>query len=310
MKRINRRNFLKGGLAGGAAVAATGMSKKASAAGGTFEGYPDSMGVLVDFTKCVGCRSCEAACNKEQGLPAPDKPFDDVSVFDEIKHGQKRRTTEKAYTIVNRYDVPEREGGPVFRKFQCNHCNEPACLTSCFVNAYTKTEEGAVIYDQTVCVGCRTCMIACPFYVPAYSYSSPINPVVKKCIMCYDTRLKFGRPPACVEACPQEVMTFGKRKELLKLGHQRIKDNPDKYVDHIYGEKEVGGTAWMYMSDVPFDQIGFDTHLGNQPIINYVKEFLTIVPMVLTIWPALFTGFHLLSNRKEANKKEQQSKAE
>ena len=306
MKKIDRRNFLKGGLAGGAALAATCNATKAHAAG-TFGGYPDSMGVLVDLTKCVGCRTCEAACNKEQDLPAPDKPFNDTSVFDEIKHGQKRRPTEKAYTVVNRYDVAERDGGPVYRKIQCNHCQEPACLTSCFVNAYKKTPEGAVIYDPKVCVGCRTCMVACPFYVPAYSFSSAINPVVRKCIMCYDTRLKIGRPPACVEACPQEVMVFGKRKDLIKLGHQRIQDNPDKYVEHIYGENEVGGTSWMYLSDVPFDQVGFDTHLGNEPIISYVKEFLTIVPMVLTIWPALFTGFHLLANRKEAKKKENES---
>ncbi|MFA7346726.1 MAG: 4Fe-4S dicluster domain-containing protein [Desulfurivibrionaceae bacterium] len=216
MKMINRRSFLKGGLAGGAAIAAVGTSKQAEAAG-SFGGYPDSMGVLVDLTKCVGCRTCEAACNKEQGLPAPDKPFDDPSVFEEKREGGlPRRTTEKAYTVVQKYDVPGREH-PLFRKVQCNHCNEPACLTSCFVNAYKKTPEGAVMYDPTVCVGCRTCMVACPFYIPAYSYSSAINPVVKKCIMCYDTRLKFGKPPACVEACPQEVMTFGKRKDLLKL---------------------------------------------------------------------------------------------
>ncbi len=308
MKKINRRNFLKGGLAGTVAAAATGLSKKASAAG-DFGGYPDSMGVLVDLTKCVGCRTCEAACNKEQGLPEPDKPFDDFSVFDEHRHGGlKRRTTEKEYTIVNRYDIPGRDK-PIFRKFQCNHCQEPACLTSCFVNAYTKTKEGAVIYDETVCVGCRTCMVACPFYVPSYTFSSPINPIIKKCIMCYDTRLKFGRPPACVEACPQEVMTFGKRKDLINLGRDKIKRNPDKYIDHIYGEKEVGGTSWMYMSDVPFDQVGFDTHLGNQPIISYVKDFLAMVPMVLTIWPALFTGFHLLSSRKKANDDKENSKS-
>lgn len=306
MMKIDRRKFLKGSLAGGVVAATTGRSEKAFSAH-SFEGYPDSMGVLVDLTKCVGCRTCEAACNKEQGLPAPDKSFDDKSVFEEHRHGGlKRRTTEKAYTVVNRYDT---ESGPVFRKFQCNHCNEPACLTSCFVNAYTKTREGAVIYDSKVCVGCRTCMIACPFYVPAYSYSSPINPVVKKCIMCYDTRLKFGKPPACVEACPREVMTFGKRRDLIKMGHQKIRTTPDRYVDHIYGEKEVGGTAWMYLSNVPFEEVGFDTHLGTQPIISYVKDFLAIVPMVLCIWPALFTGFHLLARRKEA-KEQNTSKSE
>jgi Fe-S-cluster-containing dehydrogenase component len=304
MEKINRRKFLKGSLAGGVVAATVASCSKAKATG-SFEGYSEGMGVLVDLTKCIGCRTCEAACNKEQGLPAPNKPFDDMSVFEETREGGlQRRTTEKAYTVVNRYDTPEK--GPVFRKFQCNHCNEPACLTSCFVNAYRKTQEGAVMYDPTVCVGCRTCMVACPFYVPAYSYSSVLNPVIKKCIMCYDTRLKFGKPPACVEACPQEVMTFGKRKDLIKMGHQKIQMNPDKYVDHIYGENEVGGTAWMYLSNVPFDQVGFDTKLGNQPILSYVKDFLGIVPMVLTIWPALFTGFHLLANRKDAQKEEEQ----
>ena len=288
---MKRRDFLKGCMACGAATM-LGVSQKAWGIG-SFEGYPEGMGVLVDLTRCVGCRSCEAACNKEQRLPAPDAPFDDMSVFEE-----KRRPTEKAYTVVNRYET-KTGGGPVFRKVQCNHCNEPACLTSCFVNAYTKTREGAVIYNPKVCVGCRTCMVACPFNVPAFSYSSAFNPVIRKCIFCYDTRLKNGRPPACVEICPQEVLTFGHRNDLIKIGHERIREKPDRYVDHIYGEKEMGGTSWLYLSGVPFDQAGFDTTLGNEPVISNVQEFLGIVPMVLAIWPALFTGFHLLATRNK-----------
>lgn len=307
MKKINRRNFLKGSLAGTAALAITGQATKGKAA--SFGGYPDGMGVLVDLTRCVGCRTCEAACNKEQGLPTPEKSFTDMSVMDErTDHGNlPRRPSESAYTVVNRYQT---DVGPVYRKIQCNHCNEPGCLTSCFVNAYTKTPEGAVIYNPKVCVGCRTCMIACPFYIPAFSYSEPINAVVQKCTMCYDTRLKFGRPPACVEICPMEVMVFGKRADLLRLARERIKENPDKYVDHIYGEKEMGGTAWLYLSGAPFDQVGFEAGLGNEPVIEHVKGFLTIVPMVLTIWPALFVGFHLLATHKEDNTTDQGQKGE
>ena len=307
-KQLNRRTFLKGGLAG-TAGAATLLNKEPARAAGTFDGYPDGMGVLVDLTRCVGCRSCEAACNKEQNLPQPAKPFDDYSVFDEIHHGQKRRTDETRYTVVNRYDVPGLEH-PLFRKIQCNHCQEPACLTSCFVNAYTKTPEGAVIYDPKVCVGCRTCMIACPFYIPTFKYSSAFDPRIMKCIFCYDTRLKNGEPPACVEACPQEALTFGKRKDLIKMGRQRIAMNPENYVDHIYGEHEAGGTAWMYLSSVSFDKVGFDTHVPKEPILNYVKDFLSIVPMVLTIWPGLFAGFHLLATRKDAAKKIEEEKKE
>jgi Fe-S-cluster-containing dehydrogenase component len=301
---INRRGFLQGGLVATAAATVS-LAKKSEAA--TFEGYPNAMGVLVDLSRCVGCRSCEAACNKEQNLPAPAKPFNDFSVFDEMQHGQKRRTDETRYTIVNRYNIPGREH-PLFRKIQCNHCQEPACLTSCFVNAYTKTPEGAVIYNPDVCVGCRTCMIACPFYIPTFRYSSAFHPRIMKCVFCYDTRLTKGLPPACVESCPQEALTFGRRSDLLDMGKQRIRENPGDYVDHIYGEHEAGGTAWMYLSPAPFEQAGFDVAVPKEPILNYVKDFLSIVPMVLTIWPALFAGFHLLATRKD--KMEQQKKNE
>ncbi len=300
-KRLNRRRFLQGGLAGAAVATAT-VARPAKAS--TFEGYPDAMGVLVDLSRCVGCRSCEAACNKEQQLPEPALPFNDYSVFDEIHHGQKRRTDETRYTVVNRYDIPGQDH-PLFRKIQCNHCLEPACLTSCFVSAYTKTPEGAVIYNPDVCVGCRTCMIACPFYIPTFRYSSAFHPRIMKCVFCYDTRLSQGKPPACVEACPQEALTFGKRSDLLAMGRQRIRENKGSYVDHIYGEHEAGGTSWMYLSPAPFEQVGFDTTVPKEPILNYVKDFLAIVPMVLTIWPALFAGFNLLATRKERKQQQQ-----
>ena len=303
---INRRTFLQGSLAG-AAAATVSLGKNTEAA--TFEGYPDAMGVLVDLSRCVGCRSCEAACNRVQKLPAPEKPFNDFSVFDEIHHGQKRRTDETRYTIVNRYDIPGREH-PLFRKIQCNHCLEPACLTSCFVNAYTKTPEGAVIYDSSVCVGCRTCMVACPFYIPTFRYSSAFKPRIMKCVFCYDTRLTKGLPPACVEGCPQEALTFGRRTDLVAAGKQRIRENPGTYVDHLYGEHEAGGTSWMYLSPAPFEQVGIDTTVPKEPILNYVKDFLSIVPMVLTIWPALFAGFHLLATRKDKMAEQKKNEGE
>lgn len=289
--KMNRRNILKTMFS--TAVTAAFLKPERNASAHDFGGYDTNMGVLVDLSRCVGCRSCEAACNREQGLPAPDIEFDDTSVFED-EH--PRRTDQGAYTVVNKYDSPLWDH-PLFKKIQCNHCLEPACLTACFVNAYTKTPEGAVIYNPDVCVGCRTCMIACPFSIPAFKYDSAFEPRVMKCIFCYETRLSQNRPPACVEACPMEALTFGNRQELLPIARNRIKREPDRYVDYIYGEHEAGGTSWLYISPVPFEKAGFDMQVPKQPILNFVKDFLAVVPMVLTIWPALFAGIFLLSRR-------------
>lgn len=292
-KKTTRRVILKSGLLAG--VSGLISFKKAEAH--SIKKYEKNYGVLVDITRCVGCRSCEAACNSEHKLPPPAEPFTSQKVFEKNHNGRQRRTDAEHYTVVNRYDTPAMDH-PVFRKFQCNHCQEPACLTSCFVNAYTKTPEGAVIYNQDVCVGCRTCMIACPFYVPTFKYSSAFSPRIEKCDFCYDTRLMKKQPPACVEACPQDALTFGKREDLIKIGRRRIAQDP-QYRDHIYGEYEAGGTSWLYLSHVDFAKIGFDTNVPHEPILDSVKNFLGIVPMVLTIWPALFTGFHLLATKKQ-----------
>ena len=294
----SRRNVLKSGLAAGLGSL---LLRSREGSSHQIKKYDRSLGVLVDLSRCIGCRSCEAACNAEQNLPVPERPFTDQTVFDETEHGHRRRTDETRYTVVEKYKVQGREH-PLFRKVQCNHCQEPACLTSCLVNAYTKTPEGAVIYNPDVCIGCRTCMIACPFYIPTFKYSSAFHPRIEKCIFCYDTRLKFGKPPACVEACPQEALVFGRRNDLIKRARQRIERQPGKYIDHIYGEFEAGGTSWLYVSDVPFAEAGFNLDVLHQPILDSVKNFLGIVPMVLTIWPALFAGFHLLATRKDHGK--------
>jgi len=277
---MTRRGFLTLGAAGGcAAICSTARS---AAAQQSFGGWPGSFGMLTDFTKCVGCRSCEKACNEENGLPEPDKPFDDGSVFDET-----RRPDSKAYTVVNRHENEADPETPIFRKIQCNHCLEPACATACPVHAYTKTPEGAVIYDKDVCFGCRYCMIACPFYVPAYDYDSAFDPKIVKCVMCHD-RLREGRAPACAEACPMGAVTFGKRDEVLKLARKRIQDKPDRYIQHIYGEHEAGGTSWLYISGVPFEELGFPEGVPLKPMIELTRNYLDSVPMVFTAWPAIF----------------------
>jgi Fe-S-cluster-containing dehydrogenase component len=277
----------------GAAGAATLVGKPALASTNKeFTGFPGSHGVLHDTVRCIGCRKCEAGCNKVNELPAPEKPFDDLTVLKE-----KRRTTPKAYTVVNQY-APAEIKSPVFRKNQCNHCLEPACASACFVRAFKKTETGAVVYDPTVCVGCRYCMIACPFEIPTYEYDNAFSPRIRKCTMCYPRIIK-GQLPGCVEACPVEALTFGKREELLKIARERIQKYPDRYVDHIYGEREMGGTSWLYISGAPFHEVGMREDLGTKPAPELTAGALGVVPMVVGLWPVLLTGIYAVSKRKE-----------
>jgi len=224
---------------------------------------PDAYGCLVDLTRCVGCRKCEEACNRVNDLPAPNRSFEDPTVLNKL-----RRPDEKAYTVVNRY-FPGALGTqnqlvPTFVQIQCMHCQDPACASACIVGALTKNDNGAVNYDVSKCIGCRYCMVACPFEIPAYEYHDPTTPRVMKCTFCFERISKEGGLPGCAEICPVEAITYGKRSTLLKLAKKRIKENPAKYIDNIYGEHEVGGTSWIYIFGVPFDKLGF-INVPDQP---------------------------------------------
>ncbi len=299
---ISRRKFL--GWLGAAGLGATVGPKMARAASNRhFEGYPESNGVLFDNTRCIGCRKCEEACNKVNELPEPAQSFRDLSVLD-----NKRRTTSIAYTIVNRYAEAGGSRGPIYRKDQCNHCLEPACASACFVQAFKKTETGAVTYDETVCVGCRYCMIACPFEIPTYEYDSAFTPRVMKCTLCYP-RISKGLLPGCVESCPTEALTYGKREKLLKIGRERIRRFPDRYMNHIYGENEMGGTSWLYLSAVPFKEIGMREDLGVTPAPKLTSGALSAVPIVVGLWPVLLGGVYAINKRKEKIEKQEKEQA-
>lgn len=258
---MNRRHFLR--LSGAAAAISLLGTKKFALGASLSEMSSDGFGCLVDTTLCVGCRKCEQACNERHSLPKPQESFEELAVLE-----NERRMDETTYTVVNKY-YPKHIGSltwrkrPTFVKFQCMHCNDPSCVSACIVGALTKESNGAVTYDAEKCIGCRYCMVACPFQVPAYEYHNPLIPQVRKCTFCFEN-IKEGGLPACAQTCPMEAMTFGKRPDLLRLARWKRKNNPGKYVDHIYGEHELGGTSWLYLASVPFDTIGFPK-FGTEP---------------------------------------------
>ncbi len=287
---ISRRQFL--GWLGVASAGAAAANRAEAASNKQFSGYPNSFGILHDTTRCIGCRKCEEACNKVNDLPAPEQPFDDLTVLDNV-----RRTRFDAYTVVNRFQKKD-SPLPVFVKKQCNHCLEPACASACFVRALRKVKTGAVIYDESLCVGCRYCMVACPFNIPTYEYNEALTPRVTKCTMCHP-RIEKGLLPGCVEICPKEALTFGPRERLVKLARQRITRHPNTYIDHIYGEQEMGGTSWITISGTPFSEIGMREDLGTQTASSFTAGPLATVPVVVALWPVLLTGIYAISKRKD-----------
>lgn len=289
---VNRREFLKFAGAAGLAVAAPSSAHAASAN----RVSNDWMGMLTDLTQCVGCRKCEWACKQANGLgdPQPIDAYDDKSVFD-----HKRRTDGLSLTVINRYPSTEPAGKPTYVKTQCMHCFEPACASACLVGAYRKSKQGPVVYDSSACIGCRYCMVACPFEMPAYTYDNPTSPVVSKCMMCFE-RIAGGKDaPACAKMCPVEAITFGKRSDLLTLARGKIAKDPKRYVNHIYGENEAGGTCWLYIAGRPFEELGFRTDVGTTPYPELTKGFLSAVPFIQTIYPAVLMGAYAFTRRRE-----------
>jgi Fe-S-cluster-containing dehydrogenase component len=286
---VSRRGFI-GGAVGSALAAGT-----AEASGGVerFTGYAGRYGLLHDTALCVGCRSCEAACKEVNGLPPADPPIDDPTVFERY-----RGTTDKAYTVVNRYREATDDRPAVYRKQQCMHCNEPCCASVCFVKAFTKTPEGPVLYDPDVCVGCRYCVMACPYYALSYEYDRAFDPRVVRCTMCYP-RIKEGLDPACADACPMGAITFGRRDDLIKMARSRIEKYPDRYVDYIFGEHDFGGTSWLVIGGLTPGELGLHDNASHTPLPELTSGFLSAVPLVLTMWPGLLLGVYAFSRRRD-----------
>jgi len=255
---MNRRQFLGWGCLGAAAPLAGGRAAASEASGAASD---NARGVLVDTTECVGCRKCEWACNREHHLTdEPLESYEDTSVFE-----QARRMDTAAYTVVNRFDNARNPERPIFMKVQCMHCVKPACVSACLVGALRKQDAGAVTYEGWKCIGCRYCMVACPFEVPAYEYDNALTPLVRKCSLCFERTQREGESPACVAMCPPMALTFGRRSDLLALAREKIAAHPDRYIDHVYGEHEAGGTSWLYLAERSFATLGFPT-IGDAPV--------------------------------------------
>jgi formate dehydrogenase iron-sulfur subunit len=215
-----------------------------------------STAILTDLTRCIGCEACVWACKEVNNLPRAD-------------HERLSATTWTALDHIKGVHV----------RRQCMHCEQPACVSVCPVGALIKTAAGPVIYKADRCIGCRYCMVGCPFSVPRYEWGENA-PLMQKCIMC-SSLLDKGGQPACTAACPTGATISGDRSELLALAHRRIREEPGRYVDHVYGEVEAGGTSVFYLSAIAFEELGFATEVRTEPYPELTWKILSKLPLVV-----------------------------
>ena len=234
-----------------------------------------SKGLLIDITKCIGCRQCAAACAEQNHLPAEDA----------------MELSATHYTVVQSINNDQ-----AYVRRLCMHCVQPTCVSACLVGAFSKSDTGAVLYDESKCIGCRYCMQACPFEVPRYEWGS-LAPKIQKCIMCHD-RVAAGGQTACADACPTGATAFGDREDLLKEARKRIDENPGQYIDHIYGLTEVGGTSVMYLSNIPFDQLGLPMNVPNEPIPELSWRVLSQIPKYTVAASVVLFGIRWITSRR------------
>lgn len=282
----DRRSLLKGLAA--AAGAATLPAAPAEARQRP-EPLPEAVGMLYDSTLCIGCKACVVACKEANDMPA------DVDGYGGGLYDAPEGLNEYTRNIIQLWRDEEEYA---FVKKQCMHCVDPACVSACMLHALSKDpKNGVVSWAQDRCVGCRYCQVACPFGVPQFEFASR-NPRIMKCEMCRH-RLAEGKEPACTEVCPRGAVTFGTREELLREAQRRLYEKPDLYVQKVYGEHELGGTQVLYLSAVPFENLGFqfDSTEGVPQTQQTVQEAVYrgfIAPVAL--YAAL--GFVMFRNRR------------
>lgn len=233
-------------------------------------------GFLIDLSLCIDCRSCMVSCSVENNVPM------DVT-----------RIWIKETGVVGEFPNLKRYTGP----YHCMHCKDPSCVSACTVHALERNEQGIVTYDKDACIGCRYCMYACPFEVPKYEWDRQF-PLVVKCDMCF-SRVSDGRQPACAATCPTDAIRFGPYEDMLAQAHARIDQHPGKYVPHVYGEQENGGTATLYISPVPFEELGFPIAGTTSPA--YSNRLVTDgTPLVAGAMLVGLTGAYLtIKHQKE-----------
>jgi formate dehydrogenase iron-sulfur subunit len=260
--------------------------------------------ILVDNNRCIGCRACMVACKSWN-----DRKTGSTKFFSGAGYQNPVNLNENTWTLItyNELSVGNRFSW-VFGNLRCMHCDVPACASCCPAKALEKLPEGPVVYDKNRCLGCRYCLLACPFLVPKFEWSDGLTPQITKCTMCAD-RVTNGGMPACVKACPTQALMFGDRDEMIAEAEKRIRQHPSSYVHHVYGKDEVGGTCVLHLSQVPFEQVGYKTDLPKRALLDYTEPAMHAVPpMIIGLALGLTATYKVIQRRNKLAEEREQHK--
>lgn len=245
--------------------------------------------VLLDLRRCIGCRACQVACKRWNDREATQTK---LNTDPDLEWTNPRELSPQTYTYMR--FVKLGTGDSLrwsFAKVQCNHCIDPECVNACPTTALIKNEDGPVSYRKELCIGCGYCINACPFNVPTFDED---NGVIEKCTFCAE-RLKDGLEPACVQACPTDTL------RLMKLDEaQAIATQAEVKGLYTYGLHEVGGTSWIYISEVPLKELGFPEHTAKAPAGYQTDLLAKVVGTGVFVGAAIVAGVKLYAQRREA----------
>jgi formate dehydrogenase iron-sulfur subunit len=250
--------------------------------------------MLIDTVRCTGCRGCQVACKQWN-----DRAAEETEFFGGPGYQNPEDLSKETWCLITYNEVKINGRFEwVFGKKQCMHCLEPACVSACPVQALERVDTDQVTSVRYVwykCLGCRYCMLACPFLVPRFEFDSP-NPFITKCTFCWD-RQEQGQIPACAKVCPTGAITFGERDDIIAEAKRRIASNPSVYRHHIYGLEEAGGTCVLHISNVPFEDLGYITDIPKRSLATTAQPAMEAIPAVMFGVAAILGISYRLRNR-------------
>ncbi len=321
----SRRDFLK--LSAGAGLLAI-VGEPALAAPAKLS--PRALGLLFDATLCIGCKSCMVNCkrvNSEPGGPlhSPDGHIPYEFRGNDLVHDAPEDLSGKTLNIIKAYkdgtglNKDQEKDGYSFVKRQCMHCIEPACVSVCPVAAlYKDPVTGVVAHDAERCIGCRYCMMACPFGIPKFTWDTN-DPKIVKCELCRH-RYQSGGYAACCEFCPTGASLFGPVTELRREAERRLSLNPGSeyafplgrigsnrystrkvagYFRKVYGLEEAGGTQCLLLAGVPFDRLGFNPGIENVAYPEFTWSYIKKLPYLIGLLLVAGAASHRLTRNNE-----------